>query len=423
MLNSSFAPPSFAPWPTFSDEELASVERVLLSGKVNYWTGTEGREFEREFASYCGTQHAVALSNGTVALEVILRCFGIGEGDEVIVTPRTFIASASAIAIVGAKPIFADVDAISQNITAATVQPVLTPNTKAIIAVHLAGWPCDMDPLMSLAQDHNLKVIEDCAQAHGATYRGIPVGGIGHAAAWSFCQDKIISTGGEGGMVTTNDSTLWGKIWSYKDHGKSWSAVHERQHPPGFKWLHESVGTNLRMTEMQAAIGRIQLGKLPHWNLTRRENACRINETTRPFGIVRNIVWPDEIQHACYKHYVILNPERLKAGWNQNRIIQEISARGIPCFQGSCAEIYLEKCFEFKNLSPQTHLPVAKILGETTLMFLVHPTLTKADIANTCSVIEEVFALCSLPEDLTIQNYQRNCPAIPATLRGAYASK
>ena len=268
----------FAPWPSFSEEEANAVKRVLLSNKVNYWTGHEGREFESEFAAFACTDYAIAVGNGTLALDLALKGLGIGEGDEVIVTPRTFLASASAVINAGATPIFADVDQDSQNITPYTVEAVLSPKTKAIVCVHLAGWPCDMDGMMALAVQHGLLVIEDCAQAHGATYRGKPVGGLAHVGCWSFCQDKIMSTGGEGGMVTVNDRDLWSRMWSFKDHGKSWDAVYEREHPPGFRWLHESVGTNWRLTEMQSAIGRIQLQRMPEWTVDRQAHCQAIWE-------------------------------------------------------------------------------------------------------------------------------------------------
>ncbi|MEQ1713875.1 MAG: DegT/DnrJ/EryC1/StrS family aminotransferase, partial [Hyphomicrobium sp.] len=257
MLNTPFPP-----WPSYSEEEVEAVARVLQSNRVNYWTGEECLAFEREFANWAGTRHAVALANGTVALDAALRAIGVGPGDEVVVTPRTFIASASCIALVGATPVFADVDRDTQNISAETIRPVLTDRTKAIMAVHIAGLPCDMDPIMALAQERRLMVVEDCAQAHGARYRDRSVGSIGHIGAWSFCQDKIMTTGGEGGMVTTSDEELWSRMWSYKDHGRNWAATQERVHSPGFRWISESFGTNGRMIEIQAVIGRIQLRRL-----------------------------------------------------------------------------------------------------------------------------------------------------------------
>ena len=385
MLNTPFSP-----WPCFTQEEADAVSRVLLSNKVNYWTGQEGRAFEREFASFTECEYAVAVGNGTLALDLALKALEIGPGDEVVVTPRTFLASASSIASAGAVPVFAEVDADSQNITAATIAAVLSPRTRAVICVHLAGMPCDMDPIMALANEHGLKVIEDCAQAHGARYRGKPVGSIGHIGAWSFCQDKIMSTGGEGGMVTTNDRELWSRMWSYKDHGKSWEAVYEREHPPGFRWLHESFGTNWRLTELQSAIGRIQLQRMPAWQSARLNNANRIWQTAAQCPGLRVPALPAWATHAAYKCYVFVAPEKLADGWSRDRILQEISARGVPCFSGSCSEVYLEKAFDGTGFRPETRLPVARELGETSLMFLVHPTLTEAEMALTCRVLAEV---------------------------------
>ncbi|GMQ54745.1 DegT/DnrJ/EryC1/StrS aminotransferase family protein [Halopseudomonas aestusnigri] len=387
MLNTPFSP-----WPSFTSEEADALQAVLLSNKVNYWTGQEGREFEKEFAAWADCNHAIALSNGTQALDLALKGLGIGPGDEVIVTPRTFLASASSIVTAGAVPVFADVDRDSQNITAETIAAVLSERTRAIICVHLAGWPCDMDPIMALAAKHGLFVIEDCAQAHGARYKGRSVGSIGHVGAWSFCQDKIMTTGGEGGMVTTNDRELWSRMWSYKDHGKSWEAVYEREHPPGFRWLHESFGTNWRMTELQAVIGRIQLRRMADWTAARTRNAERIWVTCRAFDVVRVPAFPTDCVHAHYKCYVQVVPEKLAAGWTRDRIIEAIVAEGVPCFQGSCSEVYLEKAFDDTGWRPAERLPVARELGETSLMFLVHPTLTEAEMNKTCAVIEQVLA-------------------------------
>jgi dTDP-4-amino-4,6-dideoxygalactose transaminase len=269
---------NFSDWPYYEPDEIEAVTRVLKSGKVNYWTGQEGRKFEREFAEYHGAEYGVAVANGTVALDLALYALGIGKGDEVVVTPRTFMASVSCIVNAGAKPVFADVDRDSGNITAQSVQAVLTPACRAIMVVHLGGWPCDMNGIVGLAEEKGLFVIEDCAQAHGANVAGQRVGSFGHAAAFSFCTDKIMTTGGEGGMVLTSDPKLWQFMWEYKDHGKSWDAVYNRQHPPGFRWLHESFGTNWRLTEMQSAIGRVQLGKLDQWLEKRRENARMLAE-------------------------------------------------------------------------------------------------------------------------------------------------
>lgn len=391
MLNTPFSP-----WPSFTEEEANAARDVLLSNKVNYWTGQECREFEKEFAAWADAEYAIALANGTVALDLALKALNIGAGDEVVVTSRTFLASASSIVTAGAVPVFADVDADSQNVTADTIRAVLTERTKAVICVHLAGWPCDMDPIMELAREHNLFVIEDCAQAHGARYKGRSVGSIGHVGAWSFCQDKIMTTGGEGGMVTTNDRELWKRMWSYKDHGKSWDAVYERDHPPGFRWLHDSFGTNWRMTEVQGVIGRIQLKRMGDWTAARTRNAERIWSACRQHEALRVPVLPDDCVHAHYKCYVQIRPEQLTAGWSRDRIIEEIVARGVPCYQGSCSEVYLENAFDNTSWRPAERLPVARELGETSLMFLVHPTLTEAEIDKTCAVIEEVMGLAGV---------------------------
>ncbi|WP_026077941.1 DegT/DnrJ/EryC1/StrS aminotransferase family protein [Pseudomonas sp. PAMC 26793] len=390
MLNSPFSP-----WPSFTEEEADAVRDVILSNKVNYWTGTQGREFEKEFAAWAGTEYAIGLANGTVALDLALKALGIGAGDEVIVTSRTFLASVSSIVNAGAVPVFADVDRDSQNFSAQTIRAVLTPRTRAVICVHLAGWPCDMDPIMALAEEFDLKVIEDCAQAHGARYKGRPVGSIGHISAWSFCQDKIMTTGGEGGMVTTNDRQLWSDMWSFKDHGKSWEAVYERNHPPGFRWLHESFGTNWRMLEVQAVIGRIQLKRMTDWQASRLANAGQIWECASQLKGLRVPVMPEGSVHAAYKCYVFVEPQALKAGWDRDRILAEISAREVPVFSGSCSEVYLEKAFDNTGWRPTSRLPVARELGETSVMFLVHPTLTQLEIDKTCSVLKTVMQLAT----------------------------
>ncbi|MBA6109353.1 DegT/DnrJ/EryC1/StrS aminotransferase family protein [Pseudomonas asiatica] len=385
MLNTPFSP-----WPSFSEEEANCARDIILSNKVNYWTGQECRQFEREFADWAEARYAVAVANGTVALDLALQALGVSDGDEVVVTSRTFLASVSSIVNAGAIPVFADVDADSQNIDAATIAGVLSPKTKAIICVHLAGWPCDMDPIMALAAGYGIRVIEDCAQAHGARYKGRSVGSIGDIGAWSFCQDKIMTTGGEGGMVTTNDRDLWSKMWSYKDHGKSWEAVYERQHAPGFRWLHETFGTNWRMLEVQAGIGRIQLKRMPQWHQARLENAYRIWNCAKALRGLRVPEIPNEIVHAAYKCYVFVEPDQLAEGWSRDRILNEINSLGVPCFSGSCSEVYLEKAFDGTGWRPEQSLPTAHELGETSLMFLVHPTLTESEVDKTCAALSKI---------------------------------
>ncbi|MFC6382302.1 DegT/DnrJ/EryC1/StrS family aminotransferase [Psychrobacter glacincola] len=395
MLNTPFSP-----WPSFTQIEADAISQVLLSNKVNYWTGQEGRKFEEEFADWADSKYAIAMGNGTLALDVALQALTIGAGDEVIVTPRTFIASISSVVNSGATPIFADVEEATGNITAETIAAVITPNTKAIVCVHLAGWPCDMDAIMALAEQHNLYVIEDCAQAHGTRYKGRSVGSIGHVGAWSFCQDKIMTTGGEGGMVTTNDEQLWRTMWAYKDHGKSYAAVYETEHPPGYRWLHESFGTNWRMTEMQAAIGRIQLTRMAEWTAKRTINAQAILDECDKWQVQGYLSVPRlentsafaDCTHGYYKLYVYVQPDNLPEGWSRDRIIAEINELKVPCFSGSASEVYLEKAFDNTGLRPEIRLPTAKQLGETSLMFLVHPTLTTVEIQQTVAAIDKVFS-------------------------------
>lgn len=407
MLNTPFSP-----WPLFLEEEVAAVNKVLRSNRVNYWTGEECRTFEREFADWAGTSHAIAVANGTVALDLALMGLGIGAAyggsadDEVIVTPRTFLASVSCVVNAGARPVFADVDADNGNICAGTITPALTERTKAIIVVHLAGWPTDMDAIMALASPRGIKVIEDCAQAHGARWRGRSVGSIGDIGAWSFCQDKIMTTGGEGGMVTVNDSSLWSRMWSFKDHGKSWEAVYERQHPPGFRWVHDSIGTNWRMLEMQAAIGRVQLRRMSGWTAARTANADRLRSALAAFsgaGGIINVPALNEVErlagsvHAEYKFYAYVRPERLANGWDRDRIVAQINAAGVPCYQGTCSEVYLEKAFDNSDIRPSQRLPTARHLGETSVMFLVHPTLTDSEMALTADVVTQVLTSAKAP--------------------------
>lgn len=386
MLNTSVAP-----WPAYDLEEIEAVTAVLHSGRVNYWTGEETRAFEREFASFADSSYAVAVANGTLALDLALRALSIGPADEVVVTPRTFIASVSSVVNAGATPVFADVDPHSGNISPLTVRSVLTERTRAIIAVHLAGWPCDMPGLLALAEPHGIAVIEDCAQSHGARIGDRSVGSFGAIGAWSFCQDKIMTTGGEGGMVTCSDEALWRSMWAYKDHGKAYSAVYERTHPPGFRWLHESFGTNWRMLEVQAVIGRIQLGRMERWQARRSEIAARYAEVLAPFPDAVHVPLPDgDKTHAWYRFYAYVRPEGLKPGWSRDRIVDEATQRGAPLFQGSCSEVYLEKAFDRTPWRPARSLPVAAHMGETSLMFLTHPTLTDEDLGRIATVVEAV---------------------------------
>ncbi len=384
-------------WPSYSDEEIQSVNNVLASGKVNYWTGSITKDFEKAFSEWCGAKYAIAVSNGTVALQLCLMGLGIGSNfggsanDEIIVTPRSFIASASVVVMSGAMPVFADVCPESQNIDPAYINGVLSEHTKAIICVHHAGWPCDIDAIKKVIGNRDIKIIEDCAQAHGALYKGQSVGALGDVAAWSFCQDKIMSTGGEGGMVTCNERNLWERMWSYKDHGKNYNLVNSESQELGFRWLHTRFGSNFRLTEMQSAIGRIQLQKLSNWVEDRNRNAGIFLNALKPFAdesgpiripqpICKGCIGqcqPEGCRHAYYRLYVFTRPENLKETWTRDRLVSEFSAQSIPCMQGTCPEIYREEAFVLAGFSPDAPLPIAQELGKQSIAFLVHPTLTE----------------------------------------------
>ncbi len=381
---------TLAPWPQFDAEQIDAATRVLSSGKVNTWTGQESTDFEAEFAQWCGCAHAIAMANGSLALSAAFLAIGLGPGDELITTPRTFIATASSAVLLGAKPVFADVDAESGAITAATIAPLITPRTKAISVVHLGGWPADMPAILELARAHGIAVIEDCAQAHGARIHGQSVGSFGDVAAWSFCQDKILTTAGEGGMVSTQRADLWDAMWAFKDHGKTHEAVYGREHPPGFRWLHERFGSNFRLTEFQSAIGRIQLQRLPEWTAARTRNALLLAEALADCSAVRVPLPPEGITHAWYKFYAFVKPDALAECWSRDRILSEIASLGYPAFSGSCGEIYLERCFQEAGLAPAERLPVARELGDTSLMFLVHPTITPEQMAAYAEAVRSV---------------------------------
>ena len=375
-------------WPVFDEEQRAAVEQVLQSGKVNYWTGQEGKCFEDEYAQHLGVQHTVAVANGTVALELALFAVGLNNNDEVVIPSRTFIGTASAVVARGGSPVCADIDTATQNVTTETLKAAVTEKTRGIIVVHLGGWPCDMDSIMEFAKERCLFVIEDCAQAHGAEYKGKPVGSFGDINAFSFCQDKIITTGGEGGLLATNDRELWERAWSYKDHGKNWDTVHSQNQTGGFRYLHDSFGSNYRMTEMQAAIGRLQLKKLPEWHHHRSKNAMALRDSL--FGCPGLSVPRPEVdyEHAYYRLYALMDKSQLTADWNRDQIIKNCQARGIQVGSGSCGEIYLEKAFQQFSTPPR--LPGAFQAQETSLAFVVDPTFTERDMQHVGKIVVDV---------------------------------
>jgi dTDP-4-amino-4,6-dideoxygalactose transaminase len=358
-------------WPYYAEDEIAAAADVLRSGKVNQWTGPEVKAFQDACTERFQGGHGIALTNGSVALELALRAFGIGPGDEVIVSPRSFMASASCVNLVGATPVFADVDRDSGNLTAATIRAALTERTRAVIPVHIGGWPADMPAIMALAAEHDFKVIEDCAQAHGTTIEGRPAGSFGDAATFSFCQDKIISTGGEGGFTSFQDLDTWKWAWSFKDHGKNWDKVSMPAVAPGFRWLHDMVGTNWRLTGPQAAIGLVQLRKLDEWVEIRRRNAAIWTRALSQVPGLRVPQAPAGVAVAPYRLYLYVEGGE-PAEAKRNEIIRRAEAEGIRVFSGSCSEIYLEQAYADRD---RPDLPVARELGKTSLAVECHPTL------------------------------------------------
>ncbi|MCF3641814.1 DegT/DnrJ/EryC1/StrS aminotransferase family protein [Rhizobium sp. TRM95111] len=389
-------------WPVYDEEQIADVVAVLRSGKVNAWTGPHVREFEEAYARHLANRFAIALANGTVALDLALYALDLQPGDEVIVTPRSFVASAACVPFSGGIPVFAEVDPDSQVMTAETIEARITPRTKGVIVVHLAGWPCDMPRIMEMAKRRGLWVIEDCAQAHGARIDGKPVGSFGDIAAFSFCQDKIITTGGEGGLVSMNDEALWMRAWSRKDHGKSFDTVFNRPRPPGFRWLHESIGTNWRMTSIQAVLGLRQLERLEAWHSVRTRNAAALRSEIDGVDALRCPWPPSGLTHAFYRFYAFIRPEKLRPGYDRDRIVAEANAAGVPCFSGSCSEIYLEKCFVDRGLGPSQRLPVARALGETSIALLVDPTISAETAHRSGRVLREIVSAAALTTEKAV---------------------
>ena len=383
-------PIDLPPWPRFEPDEQAAAQGVLASGRVNYWTGGECIAFEREWSDRFDCGPSIAMANGTLTLDAALTALGIGPGDEVIVSPRSYVASAGCVALRGATPVFVEVSPESGNVDPHAVAAAIGPRTRAILPVHLAGWPAEMPRIVQIAERHGLAVVEDCAQAHGARIAGRCVGAFGTLASWSFCQDKIMTTGGEGGMLATPDAALWRRCWSLKEHGKGWERVHRDDHPPGFRWLVESHGSNYRMTEMQAAIGRCQLRKLDAWLDARRRNAALLRAALGAIPWLR-MPWPEEgVEHAAYKAYAYLVPEALPRGLSRGAILDGLAAAGLPALTGACPEIYLEAAMA--PFRPPSRLPIAAALGETSLMFPCHHTIDAATAERFATLLAQTLA-------------------------------
>lgn len=377
-------------WPFYNNHQINIVNRVIKSNKVNYWTGKESRKFENEFSNKIKLKYGVSVANGTLALEIALKALKLNLKDEVIVTPRSYIASAICVHNIGSRPVFADINTNSQNITLDTIKEKVTKNTKAIICVHLAGFPCDMLEIVQFAKRHKIKIIEDCSQAHGSKINNSYVGSFGDISIWSFCNDKIISTLGEGGMICTNNKIYWKKIWSLKDCGKNYDSVFNKKHPEGFRWIHDFSGTNARLTEVQSAVGRYQLKQLDKWSKKRFKYSQIIWNYLNEIKAVQIPQIPKNYFHSSYRCNILLNPKFIKKNYNRDKILKIFAENKIKCFVGSCPEIYNEKIFKKINHRPKKRLKNAKYVGENSLSFLVHPTLSENNILNQAKKIKKI---------------------------------
>ena len=381
----------FTNWPQFSRSEIQSVTNVLRSSKVNYLTGKYGKKFELKFSQYLNIKYSTAVSNGTVALELAILSLDIKKGDEIIVTPRSFFASVSSIIKVGAIPIFADVDIETQNISLNSIKKVLSKKTKAILCVHLAGLPCDMEKICKFAKEKKIFIIEDCAQSHGASINKKNVGTFGNVAAWSFCNDKIISTGGEGGMVTTNSLKIKKFVESYKDHGKNFTKYNSIKKNQKFRYLHDSIGSNYRITEMQSVLGIEQL-KYLNKNISIRNKYAKIfDKSLKKFKFINLFLTKKNYVNAYYRYYFKINSKFLKKNWNRDKILKKLNEYSIPSGTGSCPEIYKEEAIKKLKIFQKSDLKNAHILSKNTITINFHHQMKNTEILYIRNKIEHLF--------------------------------
>jgi len=352
--------------PVIGPDEVAAVSDVLMSGMLSQ--GEKVAEFEQKFATYCGTAHAVAVNNGTAALHAALLACDIGPGDEVIVPAFSFIATATAVSMCGAKPVFADVDEQTFNIRPDQVNERITPKTKAVIGVHLFGQPFDVNTVQEICEAHNLVLIEDAAQAHGAQYRGVKVGNFGKAGCFSFYATKNMITG-EGGMVTTSDKLTADRLRLIVNHGQS------------EKYLHTVLGYNYRMTDISAAIGIVQLKKLDKFNLRRRKNAEYYTANLTAKGLVKPVV-SDNVSHV-YHQYVVRLTEAFPL--SRTAFMDYLKGKGIGSAVHYPIPIHRQPLYA-PVAEPDT-CPVATRLADSVLSLPVHPSLDTKDLAFVCETV------------------------------------
>jgi dTDP-4-amino-4,6-dideoxygalactose transaminase len=403
----------FPNWPQFDPKVFEAVVEVLKSGKVNYWTGELGMKFEQAFADWCGAKFAISTTNGTSALHTALAGLGIGPGDEVIVPSYTFIATSFSVCQAGAVPVFADVEKNSHTLDPADVEAKISGRTAAIMPVHLYGVIANMGPILAIAKKHNLAVIEDSAQAHGGKWNGKKAGTIGNAGAFSFCQSKHFTTGGEGGAVVTNDEDLAWTCRSFRDHGYD---VSERlrllELEARLPYIHNMVGYNYRMTEMQSAIGLIELARMDSYHLAnRRRNGEYLIKRLK--GVEQILHLPldtEERQNAFWMFPIVLDMDRLKVD-SARKVVAALEAEGVPAGPVMWPQCYRERAFREHNgfgrlrypfRSPDTrpeavqydkvHCDNAAWLEERTFFVPCHPVYEIEHMDKIAQAIERVLA-------------------------------
>lgn len=380
-------------WPFYSNKIANSVKNTIKSGKVNYWTGNLCSKFEKNFSKFINIKYSCSISNASVGLEMALNALDIKKNDEVIVPSRTYITSASAILRVNAKPIFADIEKNSLNIDINSIKKNINRNTKAIICVHLAGYPCDMKNILKIAKKNNLKVIEDCSQAHGAMIKNRSVGSFGDISVWSFCNDKIISTGGEGGMIACNNKTIYKKIWSIKDCGRSYDKIRKKTTKVGYRWLYDSIGTNFRMTEMQAAIGIIQLKELKSYLIKRNKNAKILYNALKNINFIEFQNVDKKLYHAYYRFSILINNTKIKKNHSRDTILKQLINNKIPATVGVCPELYKEKVFH-KFRKKHFDRYYAKEVGKNIICFSVDPSISEQNMQSISHKIKRIMKNC-----------------------------
>lgn len=372
-------------WPTYDKKLIKTISEIIASGKVNYLFGNYGKKFEKKFSKYHGLNYSVAVSNGTVGLELALASLDLKADDEILVTPRSYYSSVSCIIRNNLKPVFVDIDPLTQNICIKDLTKKINKKSKCIICVHLGGLPCDMDKIIPLAKKNNIKVIEDCSQAHGAKINKKIVGTFGDIGVWSFCNDKIISTLGEGGMVSTNNKKIFEKIWSLKDIGKNYQKYHSKIINFKFRWLHDDIGTNARLTEVQSYAGFHQIKQLNKFIYHRQQNASYVYSQLKTVPCLKFIIAPKKYTNVFYRLNFLFDDKYSSKKLSRDKILKDLSKK-INIREGSCPEIYKEKYFR-KNFFMKC--PNAEFIGKNSLSLQVDQTITKKNLHLTTKILKK----------------------------------